>query len=246
MTNKGRYADGRSFSLPDGWPALLDEVLDSAFERARTAVFEEDALRRLLRYYDPSGDFASTSFLDAQPNPPDDIVPADLYAVSRLSMTIRSDQGRLLLDSGPMRTRILQLLNAVDPEAIITELSAELLTDMWNLYDHFRTLLSTADRDSNHWVFAAKLCARKRPSLFPVRDSKVCDFLAGEVRPKKTIHRIGRFGNDLQVFAYLMTDADFSRRLLELRSDCSGAGMRVDESPLRLLDVLLWMKATNQ
>ena len=246
MASKGRYADGRSFLLPDGWPSLLEDVLRAAVERARIAVFGEDALRRLLRYYNPSGNFASTSFLDAQPNPPGDIVAADLYAVSRLSMTIGVDQGRLLLDSGAKRTEALTLLSAVDQEATITGLSAELLTDMWNLYDHFRTLLATTTRDSNHWVFAAKLCARKRPSLFPVRDSKVCDFLSGEVRSKKTIHRLGRFGNDMQVLAYLMTHDEFLGRLAKLHGDCSKNGIRVDEPPLRLLDVLLWTKATNQ
>jgi len=246
MTNKGRYAVGRPFELPDGWPSLLDEVLDSAVERARIAVFGDDALRRLLRYYNPSGNFASTSFLDAQPNPPGDIVAADLYAVSRLSMTVGVDQGRLLLDSGAKRTEALTLLSAVGPEATITGLGPELLTDMWNLYDHFRTLLSTTNRDSNHWVFAAKLCARKRASLFPVRDSKVRDFLSGEVRPKKTIHRLGRFGNDMQVLAYLMTHDVFLGRLAELHGDCLENDIRLDAPLLRVLDVLLWTKATNQ
>ena len=246
MTTEGRYADGRSFLLPDGWPSLLEDVLGAAVERARIAVFGEDALRRLLRYYNPSGGFASTSFLDAQPNPPKDIVAADLYAVSRLSMTIGSVQGRLLLDSGAKRTDALALLNAVDPEATIAGLNAELLTDMWNIHDHFRTLLTTTTRNSNHWVFAAKLCARKRPSLFPVRDSKVRDFLTGEFRSKKTIHRLGLFGNDMQVLAYLMTHAEFLGRLAELRGDCLQSDIRLDAPLLRVLDVLLWTKATNQ
>lgn len=246
MNNEGRYADGRHFSLPDGWPPLLDEVLEAAVTNARAAVFGEDVQHRLDRYYSRSGNFAGTSFLDVEPNTPNDIVAGDLYAVSRLSMNIRNDQGRLLLDSGPERSQAVKLLRAVSPDATIVDLSAELLTAMWLLYDHFRSLLSTDTRISRHWVFAAKLCARKRPGLFPIRDGEVTKLLSGKVgTTTKPEHRLGRFSNDIQLSAFLTTDAGFSARLLELQADCAEKGLRVDEPPLRFLDVLLWTRATS-
>lgn len=65
---------------------------------------------------------------------------------------------------------------------------------MWQLYGEIRTLLPAQPGSSNRWVFAAKLCARKRPYLFPVRDRSVCELLAG--RPLRGIG-MGQFDNDL-------------------------------------------------
>ena len=244
MANHGTYADSRTYYLPDGWPPLQPEVLSVGIDHARTAVFDEgDALRRLTYYYSRAGSYSGTSFLDTQPNPGNDIVAADLYAVSRLSMTIRNDQGRYLLDKGLPRTTALGLLQAVPEDAIIADLGAPLLAGMWNLYDHFRCLLATENRRSNHWVFAAKLCARKRPNLFPVRDGQVCEYLSGSRRPKQRAHRIGQFGNDIQLFAHLMTEADFTDQLAHLKAVCAQRGVAVDQSLLRLLDVLLWTKS---
>jgi hypothetical protein len=71
-------------------------------------------------------------------------------------------------------------LAALPPSLTITaSLGAGVLEQMWELHDLFRTLLATDTTDSNRWVFAAKLCARKRPNLFPVRDSQVCGYLSG-------------------------------------------------------------------
>jgi len=138
-----------------------------------------DALERLARFYDPGSEYAGASFLDADPNPSDAIHAADLYAVSRLSITVTNLQGRLLLNDRGCVTRTKDLLAAIPPELTISDLSASVLERMWNLQHHFRTLLATDTKQSNHWVFAAKLCARKRPVLFPVRDSVVCRHLSG-------------------------------------------------------------------
>ena len=49
---------------------------------------------------------------------------------------------------------------------------------MWNLYHCFKTVMSSEEKSSNWWVFGSKLSARKRPLLFPVRDSLVCGYLS--------------------------------------------------------------------
>lgn len=244
VTNCGTFADGRTYSLPDDWLPLRAEVLSVGIESTRAAIIDEDdALRRLTYYYSRKGNYSGTSFLDSKPNPANEIVAADLYAVSRLSMTIRNDQGRYLLDVGVPRATALDLLAAIPEDATIEDLSAPLLVGMWNLYDHFRCLLVTADRKSNHWVFAAKLCARKRPNLFPVRDGLVCEYLSGSRLPKQRAHRIGQFRNDIQLFAHLMTKADFIDQLAHLQAVCAQHGVAVDQPMLRFLDVLLWTKA---
>ena len=226
------------------FPPLLEEVKVVAIRQAYSAISEDtDALHRLAYYYDPRGNYSGTSFLDAAPNPPSDIVAADLYAVTRLSMTIRNDQSRLILSEGPERDTAISLLRAIPDNASILELSPSLLQSMWDFYDHFRCLLATGVKDSNHWVFAAKLCARKRPKLFPVRDGKVCQYLSGDTRPKSKANRIGQFGNDIQVFKYLMGDESFVAIMSRLQRICGERRIAVDQSQLRFLDVLLWTKA---
>lgn len=65
---------------------------------------------------------------------------------------------------------------------------------------------------------------------------------SGDVRPTRTIDRLGRPGSDGQMLADLMMDADLSRRLLEGRGTCSQSGTRIEEQPPRPLDVLIWSK----
>jgi hypothetical protein len=166
--------------------------------------------------------------------------------VSRLSITVTNRQGRCLLDAGSTRDQATELLNALPPTLTITaSLDATALEQMWKLHDLFRTLLTTDTKDSNHWVFAAKLCARKRPNLFPVRDSQVCGYLSGWKPLGAGPGRLGRFSNDIQAFAYLITYDAITGRLAELRETAADARLRVDDKPLRLLDAMRWTRATG-
>ena len=65
---------------------------------------------------------------------------------------------------------------------------------------------------------------------------------SGDVRPTRTIDRLGCPGSDVQMLVDLMTDADLSRCLLEGRGTCSQSGIRNEEQPLRPFDVLIWTK----
>lgn len=180
MSNTGRYADGGSFDLPSEWIPLDQALLIAALERAKEAVDSEDALDRLARFYDRGSEYAGTSFLDVKPNIPGSIDAADLYAVSRLSITVTNLQGRRLLDDLDVVPTTERLLDAIDSDLTIRDLTSNALSAMWDLQHHLRSLLASDTRQSNYWVFAAKLCARKRPKLFPVRDSVVCRYLSGE------------------------------------------------------------------
>ena len=68
-----------------------------------------------------------------------------------------------------------------------------------NLHTTFKPVLATEEKGSERWVFAAKLCARKGPKLFPVRDDLVCRWLADGRRLRKGNGWPGNFSIDIQV-----------------------------------------------
>lgn len=248
MTEHGHYAE-RIFTLPDGWSSASEEVLETATQQTLAALTGGSPVTGLALYYDRDGSYAGTMFLDAQPNDPYSIESADLYAVTTLSIKLDVRHGRLLLDEGAVRAGVRRQLRNVDADLPITDLehgaggSAETLARMYELQSTFRNLLSG---ESNRWVTAAKLCARKRPRLFPVRDNLVCKYLGGG-RPLKTGDGWpGDFSIDIQVYGYLMTHPKVVAGLSWLRNELTeGNGLRLDDD-LRLLDSALWMTARRQ
>src|SRR3954447_11089730 len=189
-SGQGQYADDRVYPLPQDWEAVSADALDLATTQALHALEVEPAANRLRTYYDPTGDYAGTTYLDVVPNETYAVGAADLWAVSTLSIPVHARQGRLLFDGPDIVAEVARLLRDIPDELRLTELDQPvavaaagsrrpLLEVMWDLQGLFRNLLSTDQKTSNHWVFAAKLCARKRPLLFPVRDSLVCEYLSG-------------------------------------------------------------------
>jgi hypothetical protein len=71
----------------------------------------------------------------------------------------------------PFQARPQQRLEEIDPAAV-AEPMAELYESV------ARCLRRAGAQRSNAWVTASKICARKRPNLFPVRDNVVLDLLA--------------------------------------------------------------------
>jgi Family of unknown function (DUF6308) len=72
---------------------------------------------------------------------------------------------------------------------------------MERLYLQVKPALSRSEvHDKNAWVTASKLCARKRPDLFPVRDRIVCEYLG--------LLKNGNYQVDWQVFRYLISQRD--------------------------------------
>jgi Family of unknown function (DUF6308) len=96
----------------------------------------------------------------------------------------------------------------------------------------------TTIRRVNPWVTASKLCARKRPDLFPVRDNVVCGYLG--------ILRAGGYQVDWQVFRHLIQSREVVSRLDELVSEAQAdpdVNVGSVNNRLRHLDVVLWMHA---
>ncbi len=100
-------------------------------------------------------------------------------------------------------------------------------------------LRRTPDATANRWVFAAKVCARKRPDLFPLRDRLVCTYLAGSHDLRSSA--LGPFRTDVQVFASLMSDPAVREAIAGHRTELGDAAARVPD--LRLLDAALWLAA---
>ena len=203
----------------------------------------------MAKYYKRETSYAGTLFLDSEPNDSFQIAAADLYAVTTLSMTLDARHGRLLVEAGSTREQVRRQLRHLHPSLPITDLehgeggSAETLQRMYELHSCFRNLLGER---SNRWVFAAKLCARKRPRLFPVRDNLVCQYLSGGRALKPRDGWPGDFSIDIQVFAYLMTSPEIRSTLSWLRADLTDQrGLRLDAEDLRLLDVALWTAAAK-
>lgn len=208
--------------------------LERAFSAAWKAVGHANAAHLLCRYYDRAGDYAGSSFLNLGPNEPLDLTATDLYALSLLNVRATPLAGRRLLEPGEHRQSVLAALASPD-----LPVSADLLTAPEATFDAAESLY-LAMRDAlgrKPWVTASKLCARKRPSFFPVRDSVVTELVLG----------LGKsYLVDWQVYRHFLADADLMGELRSVTAQASAlpnCGEPIADPPLRVLDVLLWLTA---
>lgn len=251
-SRKFQYKDGRQVDLPATWLPLDEDTRDVAVRQALQALAgdPEAVADRIQHYYDPGRDYAGALLTQLEPNPTDDVVAADLLAVGMLSMKIKPTQVReLLFAPSRRRTHVLELLRTIPYGLPITSLDIQdpavrtALDHMWDLYAVFRSLMADQNEDTNAWVFAAKLCARKRPYLFPVRDRVVCRYLADGANLKQN-RGPGNFSIDMQIFAYLMSMREVAGPLSQICRVLENRHFVIDSSDLRLLDVILWTWAS--
>jgi hypothetical protein len=103
-------------------------------------------------------------------------------------------------------------------------------------YDEVKSALHPVRaKTSNARVTASKICARKRPDLFPVRDKVVLNLLG--------VWGIGDYGVHWQVFRMLVQDDDLMGRLRAIVDRVrANEGVAVGDvnGMLRHLDVALW------
>jgi hypothetical protein len=185
--------------VPDGWqlppPDLLVEAERKALQAMRTDG-PYPAPDRLARFYDADGDYAGASFAQLGPVDPMDITPTDLLATTLLSVRIRPGAARRMLHSGRTRDNLLRKLSDI-PDCDLANAGIRALTAMEQLYEAVKQALSADTvKNPNAWVTASKLCARKRPDLFPVRDKEVCDYLGQPQARKVTLGDVPGIGDD--------------------------------------------------
>jgi hypothetical protein len=207
------------------------------------------AVEHLLEYYDPAGGYSGATFLDVERYDDFSITAADLWAVSTLSMKVPPGAGRALMSAGLLRTIVRSELQHLPVTATLADVTPTQLGHMLCLEEAIRTMLPPLGENSetNQWVLSSKVCARKRPLLFPVRDSKVCIYLAPKKRMGGKTGQLGWFSRDVQVFAHLITHPDVRGWLVEVREQLNieQPTWSFDWCDLRLLDTVLWMQATH-
>lgn len=232
--------------IPDGWPAASADLIEEATQKALQALSDDTdrpATERLAQYYDRAGTFVGASFVELQPNHPNDITATDLHALTLMKVEVLAGATRRLLDGTAHRPAILQALADVEHKDLLVAGPDDLLA-MEKLYLAVRDVLSEPGAKSrNQWVTASKLCARKRYELFPVRDNVVCTYL-GLIPSAKGQKGRGNYQIDYQVYRALIGNhrvIDQVDHLVDrLRGGVPGREVRLDTGRLRLLDAALW------
>lgn len=225
---------------PDGWNPLTDAQIK--FSRAKIL----DALDRapLECYYDIRGNFTGTSFVDLAPNYAHKVTATDLHAVAMLAVSIEPAATRRLLSETPVRKTMLEALGKVPEDVTLANASNAQLEAGWRF--HGATLAALSEpraTNSKKWVTAAKLTARKRPLLIPVRDEKVTKSL-GDV-----------FWEDGRAYWLVMRELTSDPHVVAAaRSAVAAAKARAasrvletkfETNTLRLIDVAVWMSAAG-
>lgn len=227
------------FRSPESWPPVAAEVVQHAKDQALVAladVGDRRAADRLAVFYDTEGHYAGATFADLQPNAWTDITAVDLHATSMLSVNVGPQATRRLLQPGAYRRSVLLGLRAL-PDRELAAADPAALTAMEEFYLAVKDALSSSNsKDPNPWVTTSKLCARKRPDLFPVRDRNVCAFLG--------ILGLNDFRADWLVIRALVQDSEICDAVDALpeatRAAASGRLLAIDHSRLRLLDAAIW------
>jgi Family of unknown function (DUF6308) len=230
--------------IPDGWQPPPHGLAAHAKQKAAEALRIDgahDAQHRLARFYDTDGDYAGASFAQLGPTDTNDITAADLLATTLLSVRIRPAAARRILDRGATRDTLMRKLRDL-PDCDLANAGTPALAAMEALYVAVKRALSADTvKNPNAWVTASKLCARKRPDLFPVRDAKVCDYLG--LTPWRN------YQVDLQIFRSLIGDPDITTAIdvMSKATMAAAVGQRLqaDQSRLRLLDAAIWTHATS-
>lgn len=197
------------------------------------------ATERVGKHYDPTRRGAGTTFLELPPVDPTTVTVADLQALAVLEVPVNALVTRRLLDDHAIRAGIDEALAGLPTDTDLATADPATFEAM----EALAQVVHAACCDPwvakpNPWVTSAKLCARKRPRLFPVRDRVVCKGLG---LYGTALRRYGTRRVDWQVFAFLIAQPDICRQLEQLTERVQTTyGVRCDAVPLRMLDVALW------
>lgn len=230
--------------LPEGWNIPSHETVDLALERTLIALRRTGPRSlddRLRTYYEVDGNYAGADFLQMLPIDPGAITPSDLLATSLLSVKISPYSARQFWSRDLDRQEFGRLLSE-DALPIGTDLTLADQSTFVAMEDLYRAVkrrlsLPTA-REPNARVTASKICARKRPALFPVRDAVVREYLG--------LDSSWSWQVDWVVFRHLIGHGE----VISTLEDAVAAvrrlpGVVVDKHRLRWLDVALWSYAVG-
>lgn len=205
--------------------ARQEQEMNDIKQAVRDHVFADDSSEMLDRYL-YHGRFSGAWFEtiggrgDA-PEVADRLTPADIVAVSTLSVKIPGWAAVELLDR--QAATLADLLAQVPRDVELHDAADADLQAVYELHDALDAI-----HDIGH-VTRSKLLARKRPHLVPIRDQHVLIALIGEAH--------GNFTEPLR--DALRDDPSLRTRLDDLRREASAAS---DLSLIRTLDIVVWMR----
>lgn len=228
-------------------PVPADAMLENAVQVSLRALSEDDkypASARLAAYYRLDGNYAGVSFAEMDPADPDDIGTGDLHALTMLNVRVGPRSTRRLLPGGeqlgPYRDDVRACLSRIAMTDRLEDAGPDLLTHMSELFLAVLDALKDPTKSkSTPWVTASKLCSRKRPGTFPVRNNVVCQQLGliGKGLPR------GDHQLDYRVFQHLLRNSEVIRAV-DLGDRVRASGQRPDQYRLKILDAALWTHAT--
>lgn len=218
-----------------------DQVLQLAHDRAVKALFDPRTPKWVEDYYSVESNYAGSLFLEIEPRDPYRITAADLFAVTTLNVDVPARAARRFLFDPIIAKALGDSLSSL-PATTLGRATDEDFRSMATFYELVKSSLARHGVvQSNPWVTASKLAARKRPELFPVRDAKVTELLG--------IKRLADYRIDWRVFSFLMKQSGVLEGLDTLAqhlAKCPRDEVRADNEPLRVLDVVLWKFAVSR
>ena len=232
--------DQRFQEIPDGWQAATPEQLDTGLRRTLDALAGDAVVEDVARYYDRESNYAGATFLDLDPVDPYAVTSGDLLAITLLSVQAEPQSVRRLLEMTATNREMRHLLTEehLPLDADLAMADAATLEAMAALHQAAKRALSLdGSANKNPWVTVSKLTARKRPDLFPVRDSVVCKYLG--LQDGRQNYEV-----DWQVFRHIIQNDEVRSRLDAIVDEAAtrpGVNIGHPNRRLRHLDVVLWM-----
>lgn len=237
--------DARFTAVPEGWEVMSDAQYEDAAKVTHAALEHPEAVNRVASYYSRERNFAGATFLTVGPVDPHHFTTGDLLALTLLQVQASPVAVRRLTEPSRTGEDLERMLSdehlPVNSDLALAE--AAVLERMAVFHEAVKQALSTTESaNANPWVTASKLTARKRPDLFPVRDSVVCDYL-GLSKGRKHNYEV-----DWQVFRRLLQDDGIRGRLDQVLDEAArrpGVDIGLPNRRLRHLDAVLWMHARH-
>ena len=196
-----------------------------SFETLLTHLVEADGsyAKSSLEAYFFKYAFTGSSFETFCGNDPDNFTAEDIVAVSMLSVNIPPSASRWILKTGQedlskLLSKIGQNLSIDHPDADLTKGS-----DAWNLWKMLILRWGVGETK------ASKLLAAKRPFLFPIYDQHVAKALQISA---------DHYWEPWQNF---MRHED-GEKAVKIIKQIAESLNKPDLSPLRLLDIVIWMQ----
>ncbi|PKQ17734.1 MAG: hypothetical protein CVT68_06990 [Actinobacteria bacterium HGW-Actinobacteria-8] len=228
---------------------VWEDLDESEFTKARATIVHALEVANLAAYYRTHGNYAGATFSDILPNDPYDITASDLHAVSMLSVTVGPAATRRLLEPSMLREVVLHALAHTAVDVKLEDADESHMQRAWNLHAALKEALAPYGADkSNCWVTAAKISARKRPLLIPVRDHVVGKALGPAAHKNAAVYwRLiadalrDRAVQDALGAAQMRVESSVITGHWGSESGTELGPVDLETNPMRLIDVSLWM-----